>query len=66
MLVGFRRFLCHLVLALAALMAWAAPAHAEVKVHFHSFNGSMFGRYPHAFVVFEGRLDDTGEVVNEN
>jgi len=39
---------------------------AEVKVHFHSFNGSMFGRYPHAFVVFEGRLDDTGEVVNEN
>lgn len=66
MLAGFRRFLFCLVLAFAALVAWAAPAHAEVKVHFHSFSGSFFGRYPHAFVVFEGRLDDTGEVINEN
>ena len=58
--------LFRLLLAFAALAAWAAPAHAEIQVHFHSFNGSMFGRYPHAFVVFEGRLDDTGEVINEN
>jgi hypothetical protein len=35
------------------------PAQAEIEVHFHSFNGSMFGRYPHAFVIFEGRLDDS-------
>ncbi len=66
MLASSCRFLFRLVLALAALAAWAVPAQAEVNVHFHSFNGSMFGRYPHAFVVFEGRLDDTGEVVNEN
>ena len=67
MLVFSRRLLLRLALTLAALTAWAAPAHAEVKVHFHSFNGSLFfGRYPHAFVVFEGTLDDTGERINEN
>jgi hypothetical protein len=66
MLASFRNFLFRLILALAALMAWAVPAHAEVKVSFHSFNGSLFGRYPHAFVVFEGTLDETGEAINEN
>ena len=66
MLASFRRLLLSLVLAFAALAAWTAPARAEVKVHFHSFSGSMFGRYPHAFVVFEGRLDDTGQVIDEN
>ena len=66
MLASFRRFLFRLALALAALTAWAVPAQAEVKVSFHSFNGSLFGRYPHTFVVFEGRLDDTGQEVNEN
>jgi len=55
-------------IALAALV-WicSAPAFAQVKVSFHSFNGSIFGgRYPHTFVVFEGTLDSTGEAVNEN
>ena len=66
MLASFRSFLFRLLLAFAALMAWAVPAHAEVKVSFHSFNGSLFGRYPHAFVVFEGTLDATGEAINEN
>lgn len=66
MLASFRPFLFRLALAVAALMAWAVPAQAEVKVSFHSFNGSFFGRYPHAFVVFEGTLDATGEAVNEN
>lgn len=66
MLASFRRFLIRLVLAIAALVAWSAPAHAEVKVHFHSFNGSFLGRYPHAFVVFEGTLDDTGERIDDN
>ena len=66
MLASFRRSLVRLMLALAALAAWSVPAQAEVQVSFHSFNGSFFGRYPHAFVVFEGTLDDTGEVINEN
>lgn len=35
-------------------------------MHFHSFNGSvLFGRYPHAFVVLEGKLSD-GTIVKEN
>jgi len=64
MLAMFRRFLVAVALALAT---WAVPAQAEVKVHFHSFNGSLLGnRFPHTFVVLEGRLDDTGEVVDEN
>lgn len=54
---------------LAALLALvtAAAATAEVRVTFHSFNGSMpFGRFPHAFVSFDGTLDATGEPVKEN
>jgi hypothetical protein len=55
------------MLALAALALWQAPAQAKVQVAFHSFNGSMiWGRYPHAFVAFDGTLDDTGEVIHEN
>lgn len=46
---------------------WSASAAAEVRMSFHSFNGSVFfGRYPHAFVVLEGTLDSTGQRVNEN
>lgn len=58
--------------AIAALLAaiaciLATPALAQVRVSFHSFNGSVLGgRYPHTFVVFEGSLDDTGDKVNEN
>ena len=54
---------------LAALLALvtAHVAMAEVRVTFHSFNGSMpFGRFPHAFVAFDGTLDGTGERVHEN
>ncbi len=65
MLASFRRILFRLVLTIAALTAWA-PAQAEVEVSFHSFSGSFFGRYPHAFVVFKGTLDGTGAVVDEN
>ena len=55
-----------LVLTVLALFAFAAPAAAEVRVHFQSFNGSLFfGRYPHTFVVFEGTLEN-GHKVNEN
>ncbi|WP_284124219.1 hypothetical protein [Parerythrobacter aestuarii] len=46
--------------------AWSSTAMAEVKMHFHSFNGSvLFGRYPHAFVVLEGTLAN-GTKVDEN
>lgn len=48
-------------------LGWATPALADVQLSFHSFNGSvLFGRYPHAFIVLEGELDETGEAVNEN
>ena len=55
-------------LVIAALaLGWASAASAEVKMSFHSFNGSvLFGRYPHAFVVLEGTLESTGERVKEN
>lgn len=59
------RFLT-LMLSLISL-GWSLPAFAEIKMSFHSFNGSvLFGRYPHAFVVLEGKLDSTGEIINEN
>lgn len=52
--------------ALASVML-ATPALAEVKVHFHSFNGSvLWGRYPHTFVVFEGTIDNGAHRVDEN
>ena len=55
-----------LLLALATCFM-PGPAQAEVAVSFHSFNGSVvWGRYPHAFVVFEGTLDETGAPVHEN
>jgi hypothetical protein len=61
-MVRFVRFLA----ALLALVTATAAA-AEVRVTFHSFNGSMpFGRFPHAFVAFDGTLDATGEQVKEN
>ena len=61
----FRRLTAALLLVLASL-GISTPALAEVNVHFHSFNGSIFfGRYPHTFVIFEGTLED-GTVVNEN
>jgi hypothetical protein len=52
----------------ALLLALLAPtaALADVTVHFHSFNGSaLWGRYPHTFVVFEGKLA-SGEAVSSN
>ena len=54
-----------LLVAVFAL-AWSPAAMAEVKMSFHSFDGSvLFGRYPHAFVVLEGTLAN-GTKVNEN
>jgi hypothetical protein len=62
---GLARRLVPVLLALLAVLP--ATAQARVTVYFHSFNGSVLvGRYPHTFVVFEGRLDDTGEQVSEN
>lgn len=54
-------------LSVIVALAWSGPALAEVRIHFHSFNGSvLFGRYPHTFIVLEGTLDDSGAAVNEN
>ena len=59
------RILTQFVLALTALF-WAAAAQAEVRVTFHSFDGSvLFGRYPHTFISMEGTLED-GTPVKEN
>lgn len=60
---------CRLLSLLLPIVLALAPAavRAEVTAHFHSFNGSvLIGRYPHTFVVFEGRLDDTDTPVHEN
>lgn len=60
-----RRLLYFLFATLA--LAWTSAASAAVTMAFHSINGSvLFGRYPHAFVVLEGTLEDTGERVDEN
>ncbi len=55
-----------LIAALLAML-WTAPAMAQVKLTFHSFNGSvMFGRYPHTFVSMTGTLKASGKAVSEN
>jgi len=65
--LSVRAALARALLVLAALACWHGSALAAVQVHFHSFNGSMFGgRYPHTFVVFDGTLDATGERIYEN
>ena len=57
--------LLQLALALTAFF-WAAAASAEVRLTFHSFDGSVvFGRYPHTFVSMEGTLED-GTPIREN
>lgn len=59
------RLLARMLIAL--VLAASAPASAEVRIHFHSFDGSlMSGRYPHAFVVLDGTLGASGKTVNEN
>ncbi len=57
--------LLQLALALTAFF-WAAAASAEVRLTFHSFDGSVvFGRYPHTFVSLDGALAD-GTQIREN
>ena len=53
------------VLTLLAL-AWSTASMAAVEIHFHSFNGSIFGRYPHTFIVLDGTLEADGTVIKEN
>ena len=53
-----------LILLSALLCSWISPAQAAVQISFHSKDfGSSF---PHAFVVFSGTLDTTGEAVEGN
>ena len=65
MLKRLTRLAAHLIAIIA--LAWSGAAMAEMRVHFHSFDGSvLFGsRYPHTFVVIEGTLED-GRAVNVN
>jgi hypothetical protein len=59
------RFLAGFLLALA--LALPTPAAAQVRLAFHSFNGSvMFGRWPHTFIVLEGTLEGSGQPVKAN
>lgn len=59
------RFIVHLFALLA--LVWSGPALADIQIHFHSFNGSvLFGRYPHTFIVLEGELEETGQIIDEN
>lgn len=60
----FLRILAPLLTLFAALSSHAAMA--AVEIHFHSFNGSVFGRYPHTFIVLDGTLEANGRVVKEN
>lgn len=61
---AFRSILSSLALVCAS---WSLPAAAQVKMSFHSFNGSMFfGRYPHTFVRLTGTMRGTGQAVDEN
>lgn len=54
----FTRAISAALLALVVLVL-AAPVQADVRVSFHSFDGSVLGgRFPHTFVVFEGTLDN--------
>lgn len=58
------RFLATLLAALS--LGWGSPALADVRLSFHSFNGSVLvGRYPHTFIVLEGELEN-GQKVSEN
>lgn len=70
MTLGMRRWRAGSILAVvfgAFLAVLAPPACAQVRLSFHSFNGSVLvGRYPHTFIVLDGTLDETGQPVNEN
>lgn len=55
------------LLLVMLVLLWSPAAFAEVRIHFHSFNGSVLGgRYPHTFIVLEGTLETDGRKVNEN
>lgn len=53
-----------LLTLLAFFLSVAAPVHAAVTVSFYSHD---FGdRFPHAFIVVKGRLDGSGQAVDNN
>jgi hypothetical protein len=54
------------VLVLAFALAMPGTAAAKAYVLFHSFNGSVFARFPHTFVELSGTLDGSGRIVHEN
>lgn len=54
-----------LFLALALAIGAASPAAAEVTLSFYSYDGAFGGRFPHAFVRWEGTLSN-GKSVDGN
>ena len=52
------------LLALLLVFGWALPAGAAVRLDFYSRHQAR--HFPHAFVVLQGALDDTGEPVDAN
>ena len=57
-------FRATLIPLLMLLFTWAVPAQAAVQISFHSRD---FGTsFPHAFILFSGTLDSTGEAVEGN
>lgn len=54
-----------LLLCLAALFGLLAPSPAPAEVEIAFYSKELSDTFPHAFVVMRGRLDDTGEEVDE-
>jgi hypothetical protein len=66
--VIIRLFMPRLIYAFLLVLVLLLPqaALAQVTLAFHSFNGSYLGgRYPHAFIVLDGTLEN-GRRVHEN
>lgn len=49
---------------LILFLAWAAPAWAQVQIHFYSKD--LDASFPHAFVHLTGTIEETGEPVDAN
>lgn len=54
-----------LLLSLVALLGLAAPSAAVAEVEIAFYSKELSDTFPHAFVVMKGRLDETGEEIDE-
>lgn len=60
-----RSLLRRLLLCLTALAWLAAPTAASAEVEIAFYSKELSDTFPHAFVVMKGRLDETGEEIDE-